>query len=342
MVVLFHLNAATHAYAFTRNAWVAVDFFFVLSGFVLMAGFGGRVNNRAAFRRFAVRRLARLYPLHLAALVVLVALVGLEAWRRGEPLFARAHGLAALLQCLALVQGFTTDALSWNFPSWSISLELWASLLFGLTLWLARTNACVIFGLATVVLGVINLALGEPSGPAATPAGALLKAAHYLLAFVVGAVLFNVFGWVARRGWEPPSWGDWPGLALVAALFLFADRLDAPTTIAAFALVIFVFAFEAGPVSRALRGAPFQAIGRWSYSIYLVHPLWTIATLHLVAAAGRGLHRTAIADGARLILGGPLVMDAAAAACLSAVIATAALTFRLIEQPGARLAKPAP
>ena len=130
----------------TRNAWVAVDFFFVLSGFVLMSAFGGRVENAARLRplhrsggwrgstRFTSRRLRSCSPCS-----------GVSAWRAGQPLFTGTHGLGGLLQCLLLVQGFTLQALSWNYPSWSISLELWASLLLGLALWLGKSRAWVVF-----------------------------------------------------------------------------------------------------------------------------------------------------------------------------------------------------
>ena len=344
-VVLFHLNAATHVYVLTRNAWVAVDFFFILSGFVLTAGFGERVGDLAALRRFSVRRLARLYPLHLATLVVLFTLVDLAAWRKDEPLFAGSHGLGALLQCLVLVQGFTLEALSWNFPSWSISIELWASLGLGLALWLARSRAWIVLGLAAALLATGVMVFGEPAGPATTQRGALLKAMHYLLAFAAGVVLFPLFAGLSRRDWTPPAWTEWAMLAVVAAIFLFADQLSSPVTIALFAMVILVFAFERGPVSACLRGPPFQAIGRWSYSIYLVHPLWTIGAFNLVLAVGHWTRRRAAVDtpsGLRLVFGGPFVMDLAALACLALVIVTASLTYRLIEKPGMKLATPSP
>ena len=331
LVVLFHLHARTHLYLVTRNAWVAVDFFFVLSGFVLMSASGGRVENARGFGRFTLRRLVRLYPLHLATLAVLFAVLGVSAWREGQPLFTGTHGLGGLLQCLLLVQGFTLQALSWNYPSWSISLELWASLLLGLALWVSRSRAWTVFAVAAAgIIGVLLVA-GEPDGPASTEVGALLKAAHYLMAFAAGVVLFKLFAWVSGRGWRPPPWMEWLALVLLAGAFLWADGLDSPATVALFSGVILVFAFEAGPVSAFLRRPPLQALGRWSYSIYLVHPFWTLATFKLTQAMG--------GDGAAA---GAFAMDLAAIGCVALVIVTAALTYRFIERPGIELAKPTP
>lgn len=340
MVVLFHLNAGSHAWLLTRNGYVAVDFFFVLSGFVLTSGYSERLGDRSALGRFSARRLARLYPLHLATLAALLAILFVSAARRGADPFSGPFSLAALAQCLALVQGFTTNQLAWNFPSWSISIELWASLLLGSALWASGARKWWVFGLSILLLAVVVAGLGEPKGPAHDERGALLKVAHYLLAFFVGALLFRLYGSLARRRRAPPAWAEAVATAVVILTFLFADRMPAIATVTLFAAVIVVFAFEAGPVSAWLRGPAPQAAGRWSYSIYLVHPLWTIAFFQAVVAMGRWLGRPATAhdlSGERLVLGGPFVMDLVCVACLAAVLATSRLTFLFIEEPGRKL-----
>ena len=339
MVALFHLNAMTHAYDLTRNGWASVDFFFVLSGFVLMSGFSGRLTGAPAFGRFAARRLARLYPLHLATLAVLVALVGWAAIEGDDAAFTGPYSLTGLWQCVALVQGFTIHALAWNFPSWSISIEFWASLLMGGALTMFGRRSWIAFGVLTLALVTLLALLGEPGGPATDGAGALLKAAHYLLAFFIGTLLFGLFTRIEGRGFAPPPWVEVAATVGLGLTFLFADRIPPTLLILLFAMVILVFAFEAGPVSIWLKTKPLQAAGGWSYSIYLVHPLWTILVFKAVKAASVALGQAAASDGAgdRLILGGPFAMDLAAFACLALVLATAALTCRFIETPGRRL-----
>ncbi len=343
MVVLFHLNAGTHLHALTRNGWAAVDFFFVLSGFVLMSASERRLSDAPWLRRFSVRRLARLYPLHLFALAVLAALVGIDALRTDKPLFADAHGLAALLQSLALIQGFTVNQLSWNFPSWSISIELWASLVFGVTLFAARERSWIVLGLYALVLAAVALILREPDGPATNERGVLLKDAHYLAAFFAGALLFKAYQWASRRGHRPPAWTEVAAALLVAVIFVTADEIPPLAIIVLFAVVISIFAFDRGPISRTLQSPAFQALGLWSYSIYLIHPFWTIATLRALQTLGPRLGQAATGPGERLVLGGPFAMDLAAVVCLALVVATASLTYRFIERPGQRLgASPRP
>ena len=341
MVVLFHLHAGSHLYALTRHGWAAVDFFFVLSGFVLMAGFTGRLTDASALGRYAVRRLARLYPLHLVTLVVLVALVGYGGVRDDVDPFTGGYSLTALAQCLTLTQGFTLNQLSWNFPSWSISLELWAGLLFGLTLWLFRARASIVFVLYVLGLIALLVILPEPEGTASTPAEALFIAAHYIFGFFVGALLFELFKRLAAADWRPPGWAEWAAVAIMVASFLFADHIPAMAMIGLSAVVILIFAFEAGPFSVWLNRPAPQAAGVWSYSIYLTHPLWTVVlTNALTSFAGHTGHAALAHDtlGERFVLGGPFAMDLAVVVCLVLVLATSWLTYRLIEQPGRALA----
>lgn len=76
MIVLFHLRSTgivTNA-ALVQHGWMFVDFFFVLSGFVIGCGYLERLGSGYSVRRFMLLRLGRIYPLHLAVLLALLAL----------------------------------------------------------------------------------------------------------------------------------------------------------------------------------------------------------------------------------------------------------------------------
>ena len=75
-VVLFHLPLAMHAYGspLVREAYIFVDFFFVLSGFVIAHAYAARIETVASVGDFLLRRVARRWPLHLATLAGLVVL----------------------------------------------------------------------------------------------------------------------------------------------------------------------------------------------------------------------------------------------------------------------------
>src|SRR6218665_3646823 len=73
-VALFHLPIAMSLYAspLIREAYVAVDFFFVLSGFVIAHAYTTRLNSADAVRDFVIRRVGRLWPLHISVIAAMV------------------------------------------------------------------------------------------------------------------------------------------------------------------------------------------------------------------------------------------------------------------------------
>ena len=106
------------------------------------------------------------------------------------------------------------------------------------------------------------------------------------------------------------------------------------------------FAYQRGEVSRLLLAAPLQALGRWSYSIYMVHVIVLLFLNDILRIAenrfGLALIREFPAldgQGARKLidLGSPFANDAFAVFYLALVIAAAALAHRLIEKPGQAL-----
>lgn len=134
-VVLYHIRLSAGPslppalIGFLAKGYLAVDFFFILSGFVIWLNYAGQIRQQglAGVPRFLWRRLARIYPLHLFMLIWAVGFV-LLCW-----IFGKAtpddYPITQLPLHLLLVQnwGFT-DGLNWNHPAWSISCE-WAAYL---------------------------------------------------------------------------------------------------------------------------------------------------------------------------------------------------------------------
>lgn len=87
LVCLFHFraNSPLISMAFVRGSWLFVDFFFVLSGFVIAANYRQRLINGGFLRGFVILRFGRVYPLHLVMLLAYIAmeLVGLVMASRG-------------------------------------------------------------------------------------------------------------------------------------------------------------------------------------------------------------------------------------------------------------------
>src|ERR1700681_3354917 len=69
-VMVFHYTSHTD-YELLKNAPVAVDLFFILSGFVLCFSYGDKIyKNEIGFMEFMLRRLIRLYPMLILGLLI--------------------------------------------------------------------------------------------------------------------------------------------------------------------------------------------------------------------------------------------------------------------------------
>src|ERR1700761_3841328 len=76
MIALFHFHINSHIAqaVLIRHSWILVDFFFVLSVFVITHAYAGRLGAWPARLTFVARRLARLWPLHVTMLALFIAL----------------------------------------------------------------------------------------------------------------------------------------------------------------------------------------------------------------------------------------------------------------------------
>ena len=137
---------------------LGVDGFFILSGMILAYAHPDLQPNFAQARDFWGKRLARIYPVHLAMIVAMALMVG-SAWALGlHPRDPQRFGLDEVLNHLLLVHawGFS-NRWAWNYPSWSISAE-WAGYLLFPYLWAllrGQNGTGVAIVLPLTLLGVI-------------------------------------------------------------------------------------------------------------------------------------------------------------------------------------------
>lgn len=353
MVALQRLEA--HGYHASlgpvRNAYLFVDFFFVLSGFVIAHAWGERLESGRQVGAFLVRRFGRLWPLHAAMLALFLAVEALKlvAASRGaqmtSPPFSGTSAPGTILPNLLLVHslGFH-DYLAWNVPSWSISTEFWTYIVFAALTFLAGRHRTAI----AVVIVAVSLGIVGAYSPRMMDATHNYGLARCLAGFFAGVLTLEAWRRSGRLRARLACRGrglEWGALALVVAFTSLADRtalsLAAPL---AFALVVYAFALEAGPLSRLLTTRPMLALGAWSYSIYMVNAFIVLMIVRAVNMlerfAGRPLSVTSTVDGVEhkiLELGPRWVMDLVALAYLGAVLTMSWMTYRLIEDPARRL-----
>ena len=130
------------------NSYLFVDFFFVLSGFVIAANYEQRLAEGFSVWRFALLRFGRLYPLHLAVLLALILLrlvhsaSGLGTPSAFQPPLWSADTIIASLLLVQSLHLF--DFTPWNGPSWSISTEFYTYLLFALGVGLMKRRIALL------------------------------------------------------------------------------------------------------------------------------------------------------------------------------------------------------
>jgi len=340
-VVVYHLTATTHFYDYVKNAYVAVDFFFVLSGFVIASAYGRRIGSAMLLAQYVVRRVGRLYPLHLFMLAVWLAIEFGKLWLDNPPYFTGETSWPAFWANLTLTHGFNRFSNTWNYPSWSISIEFWANIVAGLVLLACGRRARL--GVLAVIAALAVFFFSRDwidYGALRPEIDILANDADYAIGFFLGMLTFGAFQQL-RRLRLGAVWGlDLVALMLVVGVFRFADDMPALSKSFVFAVVVLIFAFEKGALSWLLRRRACLRLGTISYSIYLTHAVYVGLFTEAIYAAGDRLNQavTTPIDGVDVIvLGGPWVLDAVSLVLVAVVIVSSDITYRLIEDPARRL-----
>lgn len=323
-IVLFHFGAAI-----LSGGYVGVDVFFVISGFVIARSITADVDAaRFSLLAFYVRRICRILP----ALVVTVAVTTAAAVWLLLP-----ENLIAHFRSVAAIGAFSSNVFFWRssgyfeaaaqtrllLHSWSLAVEEQFYFLAPLPLALLHRHRPKWWLPAILIVAAGSLALSVAMVFAAPTAG------YFLLP---GRAWELLLGAAIARASASPSENRWgreliaaTGLAMVVASMVMLDEKSAfPGWNALFPCVGTVLVILAGTgagraplVNRLLATNPARAIGRISYSLYLVH--WPIVALFQYR-----------------LMRPPTLMEGVA--MLSVSIALATLSWWLVEEPGRRYA----
>ena len=319
-VMLFHFNIfflpqarLSDIVPLLGRAYLAVDLFFLLSGFVMAHVYGrGLASNWSAhWHKFAIARFARIYPLFALTTLTMMIVTALSDTQITLVSFSR-RSLALqpfLLQSWA-------DGLSWNYPSWSISTEAQAYVFFVFFAGplvtgkyprlIAMCCVAILAGLSIARGGSLNFYHGFP---------ALLRT---LAEFSLGVLLYR-----AHTG----NVGA-PGLSKWAAILLFlffglaiVSRLDF-LIVGAFACLMYYAINATNAFGRLLNSRPSVALGNWSYSIYLWHAPTHCAVMAVFAATGNPVGNLGLSSARLLSLTTVLV-----------VVGLSAVQYQYFETP---------
>ncbi|WP_444895867.1 acyltransferase family protein [Microbulbifer sp. SSSA005] len=335
-VVIFHMRliGSITELDFFRGSSIFVEFFFVLSGFVLAHGYGARKN--LVLGEFMKSRFFRLYPLHLFMFFVFLLLeVGkLAAYKYGGftfntlPFTGRT-AISEIIPNLLLIQSLspTFEALSFNYPSWSISIEFYLYLLLFISIVVFKNFKSIIWCSTAVV------ALYLIASESEILTSQILRG---LSCFFGGALIYLFYMRVANIRITKPL-GTIAEVFVVACIVVIVQYEIKHQNIVAtilFYFAILVFSFESGVVSSLLKQKPFQELGKLSYSIYMTHAaiLFCFTSTLLILQKISGMELAPMLNGDRyLTLGNGFVNSLIVLVILGLVIFISSLTHRYIE-----------
>jgi peptidoglycan/LPS O-acetylase OafA/YrhL len=298
-IFAYHLGPAAHIPGGGKfsSGYVGVSFFYVLSGFILVWALSPQETARDFYRR----RLARIYPSHLAMLIVFAVALTFPV--------PRSPGALALSLTLTQSWAVSHDGLiySYNPAAWSLSCEAFFYLLFPWIVtslrgqprgrMLAWVGALALLGAAGAVAG------GLRAGPAGDMAFTfpLLRLPEFVLGVAAGLLVTD--------GWRPRI--NLPLAAgAVVAIYLVLEELAAPKPLADAVLPLPFCALILAAASADLSGRPGWLLtrrpcvyaGEISFCFYLVHyAVIVLVARHLHGVGAAGVDLVVSALGAALL-----------------------------------------
>jgi len=295
LLVLYHYHEG-HGYqhfrlfdVFVAKGYLWVEFFFALSGFILVYVHGDKPMDWRGHMEFLKARLARLYPLHIATLLIMRAMIvvlNALAAAGGYYSIYNAPGYhpyatwPSFIGNLFLVQAWHLfPSLSWNGVSWFVSVLFFIMLLFPAFLWTARGP--VWRGVALIAAGLVTLWILVSTSGHGLDITFDFGIVRGLADFSIGVGLAMIYRALRATGDAAPEWQLSLAQALVLGLYLYAvyntgwshrpqDFWVVPPLLG----LILVMAFDRGFLARAFSTRPLLLLGEWSFAIYLGQTTW--------------------------------------------------------------------
>lgn len=260
---------------FTERGWLGVDLFFILSGFVISLVHQAEFSQFSPhqMKRFLFLRLARVYPAHLVTTAILI------------PIYLAAHILfqyvspndafawSKLALSLLLIHGWgLVNSEGWNLPSWSVSSEWFAYLIFPFaTPWIVRLRSVVSAALAifSILALLYFLAFTLNDGTK------FMLAWKYSLVritseFTIGCLLFNIF-----QSLRPSAAADRGAMLFLLGIcllpFIAPHYIFDGIYLFLFSGFLLALSLGIGPITNLFGSTLMVYLGKVSYSLYLIH-----------------------------------------------------------------------
>lgn len=295
LVVFYHIGWMYPLYNIElfRNGALMVDLFFVLSGFVMVHSYGSKLGEKGSFKKFIFARFWRIYPLHF---VFLIVFLGIEvakyiaetqlALNSNNPAFSKSNFESFIYHLLLIhSMGFQEQG-SFNSPSWSISVEFYAYILFAITIILFTTDRSRnIISLCIVIFSLVIICMVGQTSLTFDYNYSFFRCTYGFFIGVLAGGIFKAMSLKRSYTLKPVMEIITTSFLFLSIAYLFSIKHDnyleffAPPLIAI--LIIFLAFFPSSSLSKILDWKPFLWLGKVSYSIYMTHMafIWSFSAV---------------------------------------------------------------
>lgn len=334
---------------FILNGYMWVDFFFILSGFVLTHVYHQTFTSTLhgmQYRKFMLARFARIYPLHIFTLLVLVGVELVElvqyvlqhgvphlisVWPYGESqlVFTGATDPREFIKNLFLIHSLTPSPIesSWNHPAWSIGTEWIAYFLIPVWIFMLYKRLLTSQGLPVLLIMILVFCLGSLCWIGTQTTYDLDVSGFWGLFRCICEGIIGICLYVIYIRWRPS--GFITGNISLSLLFLamfsmmhwnITDTIILPVI----ASIILLINSHRGIYHKILTTSGLVYLGVISYSVYMIHIPMVAVINNLSATILGGVPRQSL-DLLESVIMMPLV--------ILAVIIASHYSYKYLEVP---------
>jgi peptidoglycan/LPS O-acetylase OafA/YrhL len=294
-VAVFHYQILFSHQRFFDWGWICVDLFFLISGVVMMHVYEKRIEERSInFSEFLSHRIARLWPVHIVAMLSMLGLEILSRFTFGEHVMDWGAPVYTFLLNLVFLQNIGLhETPTWDGNAWSLTPELVANLIWFYLVTTKRLSSKLLFA-AILCFSVLQYNRGG------TINGLIFNSSLVRcgISYGIGCLLYRHF--IANRAIIAPSrvWCDLIAAGLLGFIILIILDVNQwhSGLLANWDYILVLFVFPALTYIALQPGTSFNAVlssrllvffGSISYCVYLFHV--QVALLFMLTCAWTGI-----------------------------------------------------
>jgi peptidoglycan/LPS O-acetylase OafA/YrhL len=260
-VLIFHVSGPFGGVLAPRG-YLAVDFFFVLSGFVIAEAYEDRLAAGGWFWPFMRKRLVRLWP--LMALGILLGLGAfLWKWRLGGGPQPAALALMLVSALLIIPTAIFNNTFPYNSGEWTLFYELLVNATYGRVVRYVTTSRLLAFvAVAAAALAFVMIRYHSPFGGGLVLSEWPEGLARAVFSFSAGLLIHRL-----QPRIRIPALAAAAGMVAIFSI----PALPIPTWAVDLPAILLVFPLIVAGAANASGGRASRLSGRLSYPLYAIH-----------------------------------------------------------------------